>query len=209
MTAAGGQRIWFLDTASLLSMAVDEAIAAAVLDEIGVDPVVIIDIVTDELHYRATVFGTAKLAKTALATKQPRWSDIDTDGYVTLDEVVDAQLDVADGRNLKDDRQHWAESTIIAMGRRSAAAGYTSIKVLLSEDYDARRVASTVPNMTGVSIHGLLHQRVHAKKMTAEEAGELAAMLEAAGRGQNVTAEDFSEPSGRRLGRFGKPTPRL
>jgi hypothetical protein len=209
MTAAGGQRIWFLDTASLLSMAVDEAIAAAVLDEIGDDPVMIIDIVTDELHYRATVADTAELAKTALATKQPGWIDVNTDAYVTLDDVLDAQYDVADGRGLKDDRQHWAESTIIAMGRRSAAAGYTSIKVLLSEDYDARRVASTVPNMTGVSVHGLLHQRVLARKMTAEEAAELAAMLEAASRSQNVTAEDFADPCGRRLGGVGQPNPRL
>jgi hypothetical protein len=209
MTGAGGQRVWFLDTASLLSMAVDDAIAAAVLDEIGGDPVMIIDIVTDELHYRATVADTAKLAKTALAAKQPGWIDADTDAYVTLDDVLDAQDDVADGRALKDDHQHWAESTIIAMGRRSAAAGFTSNKVLLSEDYDARRVASTVPNMTGVSLHGLLHQRVLAKKMTAERAGELAAMLTSAERAQNVTAEDFADPSGRRLGRVGQPIPRL
>jgi hypothetical protein len=41
--------IWFLDTSSLLSMAVDEDIEAAILDEIGNDPVMIIDIVQEEL----------------------------------------------------------------------------------------------------------------------------------------------------------------
>lgn len=209
-TAAGRARIWFLDTASLLSMAVDPAIAAVVLEEIGDDPVMIIDIVSDELHYRATVDDTAELANTALATRPSRWIDVDTAQYVSLDEVLDAQWDVADGRELKGDRQHWAESTIIAMGRQSAAKGYTSIKVLLSEDYDARRVASSVPNMTGMSIHGLLHHRIHMRKtMTTERAAELAKMLERAGRNHEVTAEDFADPTGRLLGRVGQPKPRL
>lgn len=208
--AAGGARIWFLDTASLLSMAVDPAIAAVVLEEVGDDPVMIIDVVTDELQYRATVDDTAELAKTALATKPSGWIDVDTAQYLRLDDVLDAQWDVADGRELKDDRQHWAESTIIAMGRQSAAKGYTSIKVLLSEDYDARRVASSVPNMTGISIHGLLHYRIHIRKtMTTERAAELAKMLEDADRGHEVTGEDFADPTGRLLGRVGQPKPRL
>jgi hypothetical protein len=42
---------------------------------------------------------------------------------------------VADSRPLKDDRPQWDESTVIAMGRRTAAAGTSSVKVLLSEDF--------------------------------------------------------------------------
>jgi hypothetical protein len=96
------------------------------------------------------------------------------------------------------------------MGRQSAAKGYTSTKVLLSEDYDARRVASSVPDMTGTSIHGLLHYRIHVRKtMTTERAAELAKMLEDADRGHEVTAEDFADPTGRLLGRVGQPQPRL
>lgn len=68
------------------------------------------------------------------------------------------------------EKPHWAESTIIALARRSAAAGFTSIKILISEDYDARRVACTVPHTRGVSIHALLHQRVQRNRMTAEAA---------------------------------------
>jgi hypothetical protein len=56
--------------------------------------------------------------------------------------------------------QHWAESAIIALARRSASAGSASIKTLLSEDYDARRVACTVPFTRGVSIHALFHECV-------------------------------------------------
>jgi hypothetical protein len=203
-------RIWFLDTASLLSMAVDDAVAAAVMEEIGDDRVVIIDVVTDELHYRATVDDTAELANTALADRKSDWTDLDTDELVTLDEVLDAQEDVADGRTLKDDYQHWAESIIIAMARQSAAAGSVSTKVLLSEDFDARRVADTVPDTTSTSIHGLLHHRIHVgKTMSPDAAAELAQKLHDAGRGPVVTTDDFADPSGRGLGRVGKPTPRL
>lgn len=40
---------------------------------------------------------------------------MDTTRYVTLEDVQLAQEDVADGRILTDDWQHWAESTIIAI----------------------------------------------------------------------------------------------
>jgi hypothetical protein len=203
-------RIWFIDTASLLSMAVDDAIATAVLKELGDDRVVIIDVVTDELHYRATRDDTAELAKTALANKKSEWTDLDTGELVPLDDVLDAQEDVADGRTLKDDYQHWAESTIIALARQSAAAGSVSIKVLLSEDFDARRVADAVPDTTSTSIHGLLHHCVHVgKTLSPDAAAELARKLHDAGRGPVLTADDFADPSGRGLGRVGKPTPRL
>ena len=57
-----GQRFWFLGTASLLSMAVDGAIATAVLEEIDDDTVVVIDVVVSELEHRATLACTAPLA---------------------------------------------------------------------------------------------------------------------------------------------------
>ena len=133
--------VWFLDTSSLLSMALDEEIEAAILDEIGADRVVIIDIVHDELTHRAGIPETAGLAKKALDRIRPHWTVMDTRRYVSLEEVQLAQEDVADGRTLTDDMQHWAESTIIALARRSASASLTSVKMLLSEDYDARRVA--------------------------------------------------------------------
>jgi hypothetical protein len=130
---------------------------------------------------------------------------MDTERYVTLDQVRLAQEDVADGRTLTDDMQHWAESTIIALARRSAAAGYSAIKVLLSEDYDARRVASIVPHMRSVSIHALLHERVQGNRMTAEAAAALGGLLYAAGRGPEVTVSDFANPTRRGLGRVAKP----
>jgi hypothetical protein len=175
-------------------MAVDEEIEAAILDEIGGDRVVIIDIVQDELTYRAGIPETAGLAKKALDRIQPHWTVMDTRRYVSLEEVQLVQEDVADGRTLTDDMQHWAESTIIALARRSASASLAAIKMLLSEDYDARRVACTVPNTHGVSIHTLLHERVQRNRMTADAAAALGATLQAAGRGPAVTASDFADP---------------
>jgi hypothetical protein len=188
-----------------MSMAVDEGIEAAVLDEIGDDPVMIIDVVRDELARRANIASTAALATTALRRLQPRWRNMATERFVTLEEVQNAQEDVADGRTLTDDMQHWAESTIIALARRSATAGFTSIKILLAEDYDARRVACATPFMRGVSIHALLHERVQKNLMTAERAAELGQILHSAGRGPEVTASDFADPTKRGLGRVAKP----
>lgn len=197
-------RVWFLDTSSLLSMAVDKNIEAAIFDEIGNQHVVIIDIVQDELTRRAGIPETAGLAKIALSGIEPHWSVMDTTRYVTLEDVQLAQEDVADGRILTDDWQHWAESTIIAIARRSATTALTS-KILLSEDYDARRVACTIPHTRGVSIHSVLHERVQGSRMTAEAAAALGETLHETGRGPAVTASDFADPTGRGLGRVAKP----
>jgi hypothetical protein len=186
-------------------MALGEEIEAAVFDEIGDDYVVIIDIVHDELTRRAAIPGTAGLARSALNRIQPHWTVMDTAHFVKLEEIRQAQEDVADGRTLTDDMQHWAESTIIALARRSATAGLTSVKMLLSEDYDARRVACTVPYTRGISIHALLHERVQGKRMTPEAAAKLGEILHAAGRGPVVTASDFADRTGRKLGRVAKP----
>jgi hypothetical protein len=186
-------------------MALGEEIEASVLDEIGDDPVMIIDVVRDELTRRAAISDTEGLAKTALNRIQSRWTVMDTERFVKLEDIRLAQEDVADGRTLTDDTQHWAESTIIALARRSATAGLTSIKMLLSEDYDARRVACTVPYTRGVSIHALFHERVQRKRMTSDAAAELGEILRAAGRGPAVTASEFAEPTGRALGRVAKP----
>lgn len=129
---------------------------------------------------------------------------MDTTRYVTLEDVQLAQEDVADGRILTDDWQHWAESTIIAIARRSATTALTS-KILLSEDYDARRVACTIPHTRGVSIHSVLHERVQGSRMTAEAAAALGETLHETGRGPAVTASDFADPTGRGLGRVAKP----
>lgn len=165
---------------------------------------VIIDVVLDELAYRATLPSTAPLAQAALSGMPAHWKRMDTEGRVPLEDVQRAQEDVADGRTLIDDAQHWAESTIIALGRNVSATS-TTIKLLLSEDFEARRVASTVPNMRGLSVYTILHQRVHAQQLTATAAAAFATKLHAAGRGPEATAAEFADPTGRALGRVVRP----
>lgn len=198
-------RLWFPDTSSLLTMAVHPDIHAAVLAEMGADPVVVIDVVVDELHLRKRRRSTAELAKSALAALPATWSVLDTSSHAELEDIRQAQSDVADGRALADDEQHWAESVVIALGRRSAATASTTAKLLLSEDFDARRVASTVRLMRGASVHRVLHDHVHAGRMSAEAAAALAAEIRDAGRGPDVTAEEFRAPVQRGLRRVGMP----
>jgi hypothetical protein len=80
-------RIWFVDTASLLTMAVDTAIEAEVLAKIGSGIVVIIDIVADELDARARSPQTAALAATAMARLPVAWRQLSTAQYVTLENM--------------------------------------------------------------------------------------------------------------------------
>lgn len=202
MNPARSGRIWFVDTASLLTMAVDTAIEAEVLAEIGSDTVVIIDIVADELDARATSPQTAALAATAVSRLPIAWRRLSTDRYVTLENVTDVQDRVADGRVLAHDKQHWAESVIIALCELSQNDTH---KVLLSEDYDARRVAHSVDRLTAVSIHRILYERVHAGQLDANDAAALSDRIKDAGRGHEMTGDDFRFHSPRKLGRVGKP----
>jgi len=117
---ASRPRVWFLDTSSLLSIAVHSDIEAAVLDAIGGDRVVIIDIVQDELSRRASIPETAGLAKTALACIKPHWTVMDTTPYVTLEDVQLAQEDVADGRTWPGARQGYGPPPHVKPGSPKA-----------------------------------------------------------------------------------------
>lgn len=186
-------------------MAIDPRIDAAVRDEIAATggTMMLIDVVRDELKYRTTQADTAPLARRALATIGPDWSWLSTD-WVNLHDVTPVQDDVADGRALRDDYEHWAESTIILLCRQAHARGNSLDVRFLSEDFDARRVASREPNITALSLHRLFSNRVQRGAMTATEAAELSQLIENAGRGPEMTADDFLGPP-KRLGRAGRP----
>ncbi|MDQ1292600.1 MAG: hypothetical protein QG608_480 [Actinomycetota bacterium] len=90
--------IWFMDTASLISMAIDPRIEAAVHDEVRANggKMVLIDIVKEELEHRACQPDTAVPASAALASLGPNWPWLSTE-WVDIDAVRTIQLDVADG----------------------------------------------------------------------------------------------------------------
>ncbi|MBT0770271.1 hypothetical protein KIH74_15120 [Kineosporia sp. J2-2] len=191
-------------------MAVDDRIRDAVLDEIGQDRVIIIDVIYTELRRRQRFPETSRLARKALASIPDHWLRIDSSNHVTIGDIAPVQNDIRDGRPAKHDKEHWAESTIIAMCQQSAnsSSAYLSVKVLFSEDRDGRRVADTVPNMMAVSIHGLFLDRVLGGRMSADEAQDLALVLNRVKRGPEVTAEDFLDPTGRLLGEVASPARR-
>jgi hypothetical protein len=203
--AGGRPVVWFIDTASLISMAIDPRIDAAVKDEMaaGGGTMVLIDVVRDELEYRGTQAATAALAQGALASIGADWPWLST-AWVDLDDVIPIQDDVADGKPLKDDYEHWAESTIILLCRQAHARGNALDVRFLSEDFDARRVANREPNITPLSLHRLFRDRVQRGGMTATEAAELSKLIENAGRGHDMTEDDFLGPL-KLLGRAGRP----
>lgn len=198
-------RVWFIDTSTLLSMAANTAIEAVVLVAIGEDPVRIVDVVHEELTYRASRPETTALAKTALTRLPANWLVMRTD-FLDEYDIAEAQDDVADGRRLKDDYEHWAEATIITLARKAVSRGSALDIQFMTEDYEARRVASTVRGMQPKSIHRLLHEQVQAKSIAALDAQVISDLLLRSGRSlTTTTVNDFAGPSRKGLGRAGRP----
>jgi len=137
-------------------MAADTAIMNAVSSAIGLDHVRIVDVVQQELVYRASRPETKLLAQTAIAQMPSTWRTMDT-YFLDEDQIAEAQDDVADGRILKDDYEHWAEATIITLARQAVSRGNVLDIQFMTEDFEARRVACTVPGVQPKSIHRLLH----------------------------------------------------
>lgn len=202
---SSGRRVWFIDTSTLLSMAVDPSIEAVVLAAIGTDPVRIVDVVRDELDYRANRPETKLLAQTAIARMPTSWTTMET-YFLDEEDIADAQDDVADGRHLKDAYEHWAEATIITLARAAVGRGNVLDILFLTEDFEARRVASAVPGMRPKSVHRLLHERVQASQVTAVTAQAISDLLCRSGRSLTTTTlDDFTNPNSKGLGRAGKP----
>jgi hypothetical protein len=175
VTPPGGQRpvAWFLDTASLISMAIDPQIESTVYDEIAATrgKVVLVDVVKGELEYRASQPETAELASRVLESLGRDWNWLAT-AWIDTDAVKAVQGDVADGRALKDEYEHWAESVIILLCQQAQARGSALTVYFLTEDFDARRVAKEEPSMTPLTLHRLLYNRVLRDATTADRGRE-------------------------------------
>ena len=198
-------RVWFVDTSTLLSMAADPASKNAVSSAIGLDHVRIVDVVHRELAYRATRPETRRLAQTATAHMPSTWRTMDT-YFLTENEIAEAQDDVADGRTLKDEYEHWAEATIITLARQAVSRGNVLDIQFMTEDFEARRVAFTIPGVQPKSIHRLLYERVQSRLMAADDAQTISGLLYRSGRSRtSTTVDDFILPNRKGLGRAGQP----
>ncbi|WP_280668110.1 MULTISPECIES: hypothetical protein [unclassified Kitasatospora] len=188
--------MWFIDTSSLVTLAADDALRAAVERELGHQRRALLDVVVDELEFLAAGNSDARdLAEAAL--EQLAWlgEPVDTTDMTDSQHVLAIQEVVRGGRPLKHEREHWAESMIMSMAGR-----LTMVRPqILTEDYGAR-VESLNHGLTPFSVHKLLSIMVKSGKLDASDAVAYADSLKAAGRGQDYTAQDFMTGRLRRVG---------
>ena len=197
------RRVWFVDTSSLISLAACPDLKPVVQTAVGTDAIALLDVVVAELEHRGRFDGLAAAAQSDLAWLGP---PVDSGRYVRSEDARQVQLQVADGRALVDEFEHWAESVTIAMLRAALKRGSKLPTFFLTEDHSARIQANKVDTCTPLSLHRLLWERVRAGKLDAAEAEGLAAVLHEKGRGPECTAEDFANHSRRRgIGRVGAP----
>ncbi|MEU3432089.1 hypothetical protein [Streptomyces sp. NPDC006863] len=192
-------QLWFVDTSSVLSLATDDGLRAAIQREVGTQRHVVLDVVFDELERLASQGRPAEKTLAAAALGQLGWlgEPVDTSTFVDPERVAEIQDVLRSGRVLKHPGEHWAESVIMAMAERLAEVD----PYLLCEDYNAR-IESIHHNLTPLSVHKLLSQMVRKNCLSVADAVSFASAVQAAERGSDYTAADFI--SGR-LGRVGRP----
>lgn len=197
-TAAARQQVWFPDTSALVTMAIHLPLQQAVAAVLSSHRRVLVKAVLGELERLATTSDTtAKWAGTALSQLGWLGQPVSLDDPVGVELAVSLQEQIAAGRPLKHEMEHFGEAAIISLACRAQRVR----PLLLSDDYDAR-VAAKNSGVEAFSTHKLLHLMVRQGKVTATEAAGFADALQSAGRAQDYTAQELA--SGR-LGRVGQP----
>jgi hypothetical protein len=199
--------LWFFDTVTLLTTALEPGFAAAITTEVEATNGrrIVVDVVVDELKYRATQAQTARMARAALSgISNPGWTHLPTD-RVSAAVVHGIQVEVNDGRPVgENSNEHWGESVMIAMFRRLATRERAPGIVFLSDDFDARRVAGLTPGVRPAHLAALLFSQRQRGVITDDEMLRLTGIAHAAGRGPDITADDLAR-GWRGLGRAGHP----
>ncbi len=190
--------VWFLDTSSLVSMAVDPGLQSTVQEELMPQKCVLLDVVQDELETLARGRGVAKrLSEMALTQLAWLGSQVPTESLVQQLEVSQIQESVRGARPLRHVREHWAEAVAIDIGSRLTS----SRAFLLSEDYNAR-VEAKKREVEPLSLHKLLSQMVIRHQLEALDAERYAKALHQVERGPECSAHEFAAGA---LGRVGRP----
>jgi hypothetical protein len=180
----------------LISLAVDDGLRAAVQRELDPQRVTLLDVVVDELKILADGdTDVAGLASDALGQLDWLGNVAPTSGYLDLFAVREIQNTIRGTRALKHDLEHWAESVIMHIAPRLQVAAAH----MLSEDH-AARVESQNHRIKPFSVHKLLARMVQGARLDADDAVAFADALKAAGRGPDVTAEEFRTGRLRRVG---------
>ncbi len=198
--AAGSakRQVWFPDTSALVTLAVHLPLQRAVVATLSAHGLVLVKAVAAELEGLATTSDTtATWAGTALGQLDWLGKPVPLNDPASTELAVRVQEEIAAGRPLKHEMEHFGEAAIISLASRAQ----TVRPLMLCDDYDARLAAKN-RDVEPFSVHKLMHLMIKQGKLTAIEAAAFADALLQAGRAQDYTAEELA--SGR-LGRVGQP----
>ena len=197
----GLPRIWFVDTSSLVTMAVHSALATAVTDYIEQENVVLLKAVWGELRGLKGDAPPPTSTWAGMALTQSGWLG----PAVNLPEkgvevALDIQEELAAAGGLDRNDEHWGESAIIAMGTMLRSAdGF-----ILTEDYEAR-IAAKRHGMGSMSLTRLLHHMTLDEVRTPAEVSGYTHALVAAKRWTRRPALSEADFTAGRLGSHGRP----
>jgi hypothetical protein len=190
--------VWFPDTSALVTLAVHQPLQDAVIAQLSNKRRVLVKSVVAELEGLAQGSSpTAGWANRAL--KQLDWlgKPVPVDDPVGTNLALQFQEQVAAGRPLKHDLEHYGEVAIVALASRARKLAPR----MLSDDYDARVLAKN-NDVEPVSVHRLLFSMIASGAISDAEAADFAEALCVAGRAQDYTAEELRTG---RIGRAGRP----
>lgn len=190
--------VWFPDTSALVTLAVHHPLHDAVVTALSNSRRVLLKAVVAELDGLAQgMSNTARWAKRALGQLEWLGEPVRVDDPVGTALAVRFREQVAAGRPLKHDLEHYGEAAIVALASRAR----TVAPRMLSDDYDARVLAKN-NCVEPVSVHRLLFSMIAGGVISDVTAAGFAEALRVAGRAQDYTAEELRTG---RLGRAGHP----
>lgn len=189
-----------------MNMQASPDLDALVQQQMNGETCVLMQAVVDELERLVDVSSDPRavdLARKTLANLAWLGPPHRDDDWADLEDIVHWQDQVADGRPLKHEGEHWAESVIIAAIER-LPEDYDAA-VFLSDEYSARVQATKHEWCHAYSLVRYLHVLVRNGTLSASVALRMATELADAGRGIAVELSDFTDPSPKGLGRYGGP----
>jgi hypothetical protein len=190
--------VWFLDTSALVTLAVHPPLQRAVVATLSAHRRVLTTAVFAELEGLAkTAPPTSNWAAAVLADCQWLGQAVPLDDPAGTRLAVEIQEELAAGRSLKHNLEHYGEAAIISMASRAR----TLQPLMLSDDYNAR-VAAKRHGVQPLSVHKLIHIMITQQKITASQASGFADALNKAGRALDYTAAELTAG---KLGRVGQP----
>lgn len=196
---ADRRQVWFVDTSALVTMAVYAPLQRCVSEVLTSKYRVLVRAVVDELTELARWAASPLRAWALTAKNQLDWlgEPVVLDAPEGLRLAAEVQAELAAGRPLRHDLEHWGEAAVIALAARASVVR----PLFLCDDYNAR-VAAHARGVTSLSIHKLLHLLVKRGVLAPALAAEYSAVLTEAGRSADYTEDELTSGN---LGRAGRP----